>query len=60
MAYFLIDKNNIVIQKQPYMEEGFIEGPDYVTCGYMLNKDGTYSIPELQKEETKEEVSNTE
>lgn len=43
MAYFLID-NGIVIQKQPNAEDGFVEGPDDVVCGYAF--DGhSYAAP---------------
>lgn len=32
--YFLI-VDGVVVQKQPYFEEGFIEGPEYVSPGYL-------------------------
>jgi len=33
MAYVLLDSNNVVIQKQPYPQDGFIEVPDSVVAG---------------------------
>lgn len=43
MRYFLVD-DGIVIQSQPDTAPGFIEGPDYVVCGW--NYDGeTFSPP---------------
>ena len=43
MAYFKVE-NGVVIQKQPNAEDGFIEGPDEVYCGY-LYKSGKFSAP---------------
>lgn len=36
MAYFLIEAG-IVVQKQPNDDDGFIEGPDDVFCGYLFD-----------------------
>ncbi len=44
MAFVKIE-NGIVVQKQPYAEEGFVEAPDDVVCGYFYN-DGDFSAPE--------------
>lgn len=33
MTYVLVE-NSEVVQKQPYAQEGFIEAPDYVVCGW--------------------------
>ena len=43
MAYFKVE-NGVVVQKQPSAEDGFIEGPDEVYCGY-LYKSGKFSAP---------------
>ncbi len=43
MSYVLIE-NSIVIQKQPYAEAGFIEAPDSVVCGMIL-ENGEYVNP---------------
>jgi hypothetical protein len=43
MAYFKVE-NGVVIQKQPNAEDGFIEGPDEVYCGY-LYKSGKFLAP---------------
>lgn len=43
MAYFLIE-NGVVIQKQPNEEDGFIEGPDDVVCGFVFDGE-TFSAP---------------
>lgn len=43
MAYFKIE-NGLAIQKQPYAEDGFIEGRDDVYCGYIY-KSGKFSAP---------------
>lgn len=44
MAYYKVEKG-VVIQKQPNAEDGFIEGPDDVICGYTY-KSGKFSAPE--------------
>jgi len=44
MKYALLDENKKVKQIQPYSENGFIEVDDYVTCGMVMNIDGTFSI----------------
>lgn len=38
IAYVKVE-NGVVVQKQPYFEEGFIEAPDWVVCGMLY--DGT-------------------
>lgn len=43
MAYFKIEGGRVV-QRQPYSEEGFIEGPDDVCCGYTY-RNGKFSRP---------------
>lgn len=43
MAYFKVE-DDVVVQKQPNFEDGFIEGPDDVYCGY-LYKSGKFSAP---------------
>lgn len=43
MNYVLI-KNGVVVQRQPYPEPGFIEAPDDVICGY-LYQGGKFSRP---------------
>ena len=44
MAYIKII-SGIVVQKQPYDADDFIEAPDDVVCGMLANGDGTYSNP---------------
>lgn len=36
MSYVLIE-NGVVIQKQPYAQEGFIQAPDNVVCGMLFD-----------------------
>lgn len=43
MAYFKVEKG-VVVQKQSYAEDGFIEGPDDVFCGYTY-KSGKFAGP---------------
>lgn len=43
MAYFKVE-DDVVVQKQPNFEDGFIEGPDDVYCGYTY-KSGKFSAP---------------
>lgn len=43
MAYVLI-VDGVVVQKQPYLQAGFVEAPDDVVCG-MLHAGGEYSNP---------------
>jgi len=42
MAFVKIE-NGVVVQKQPYNQEGFIEAPDSVICG--MSKDGDEYSP---------------
>ena len=44
MAWVKIDKN-IVIQKQPYKEDGFVEVLDSVVCGQIKQSDGSFVNP---------------
>ena len=53
MAYVLIEKN-IVVQKQPNAQDGFIEVSDDVVCGQILQKDGTFKNPEPTQEQVDE------
>ncbi len=46
--YFLI-VDGVVVQKQPYFEEGFIEGPDYVVVGYLYSN-GVFTAPPIPDE----------
>lgn len=43
MTYVKIE-NNIIVQKQPYAQEGFIEVSDDVTCGMVKNGD-VFELP---------------
>ncbi len=43
MAFVLIE-GGVVVQKQPYEEEGFIAAPDWVICGYIYT-DGVFTAP---------------
>lgn len=45
--YLVVD--GVVVQKQPYWEEGFIEGPDYVAPGYLYS-DGVFTAPPIPDE----------
>ena len=38
--------NNIIVQKQPYQEEGFVEAPDNVICGMIKEGDSFVNPPE--------------
>ena len=42
---YIKTKNNIVIQKQPNKEKGFIEAPDNVVCGQIKQSDGSFKNP---------------
>lgn len=42
---FVKIEDGIVVQTQPYTEEGFIEAPDNVVCGYVYD-DGEFTAPE--------------
>ncbi len=56
MAWVKI-KNNIVIQKQPNQEEGFVEVSDSVICGQIKQSDGSFvnpTPPELTYAEKRE------
>ena len=56
MAWVKIE-NNIVIQKQPNQEEGFVEVPDSVICGQIKQSDGSFvnpTPPELTYAEKRE------
>ena len=44
MAWVKIE-NNIVIQKQPYQEDGFVEVSDSVICGQIKQSDGKFVDP---------------
>jgi hypothetical protein len=44
MAWVKIE-NNIVIQKQPYQEVGFVEVSDSVICGQIKQSDGKFVDP---------------
>ena len=44
MAWVKIEKN-IVIQKQPYKEDGFEEVSDSVICGQIKQSDGSFANP---------------
>lgn len=43
-TWFFLVVDGVVVQKQPYWEEGYIEGPDYVVPGY-LYADGVWTFP---------------
>jgi len=43
MAWVKIE-NNIVIQKQPYQEDGFVEVADSVVCG-MIKQGDSFVVP---------------
>lgn len=47
MAYVLIE-NSVVVQKQPYEQEGFIEAPDDVVCGWLFSGDQWSEPPPIQ------------
>lgn len=44
MAFVKIE-NGVVVQKQPYAEDGFVEAPDDVVCGYLHDGD-EFAAPE--------------
>lgn len=45
MQYILLDANDVVVQRQPYPQEGFIEAPDGVMNGQQRQEDGSYTTP---------------
>lgn len=60
MPFVLLDKNNVVIQKQPHEQDGFIEVDDDVVCGQILSADGKFVNPtpssEIVKAKRKAEI----
>lgn len=42
---FVKIEDGVVVQKQPYAQEGFIEAPDDVCCGQIMQEDGSFSNP---------------
>ena len=46
MAYIKLNNDNVIIQKQPNFESGFIEAPDDVICGMITQSDGSFKNPE--------------
>lgn len=46
MTNFVLIADGVVVQKQPYSQEGFVEAPDDVVCG-MLSDGKVFSPPEL-------------
>jgi hypothetical protein len=50
MAYIKLE-NNLVIQKQPNPQDGFIEAPDDVVCGMVKNGDGYVVPPKVESSE---------
>ena len=52
---FVLVKNGVVIQKQPYMSEGFIEADDVVVCGW--HYDGfVFSHPPKEPDAIRSEI----
>tara|TARA_B100000886_G_scaffold294844_1_gene221445 strand:- start:216 stop:572 length:357 start_codon:yes stop_codon:yes gene_type:complete len=47
MAYIKLNNDNVIIQKQPNFESGFIEAPDDVICGMIKQSDGSFKKPEI-------------
>ena len=47
MAYIKLNDDNVIIQKQPNFESGFIEAPDNVICGMIKQSDGSFKKPEM-------------
>lgn len=45
MAYVLLNKDGVIIQKQPNAQKGFIKAPDDVVCG-MIKKGKVFVAPE--------------
>lgn len=43
-AYIKLDERGVIVQKQPYAEQGFIAADNRVVCGMML-QDGKFVIP---------------
>ena len=59
MTQFFKIETGVVVQKQPYMEPGFIEGADDVYCGYLYNSTTKKFTPPPQ-EPSKEPASPVE
>ena len=47
MAYIKLNNDNVIIQKHPNFESGFIEAPDDVICGMIKQSDGSFKKPEI-------------
>ena len=52
MAYIKID-NNIVVNKRPNYQDGYMQVDDSIICGMIQNPDGTFSVPQPSLAEAK-------
>lgn len=43
--YIKLNKNNVVVQKQPYKSRGFIETDKNPVCGQIMQPDGSFKSP---------------
>lgn len=50
MTWFVKVENGVVIQKQPYHEDGFIEAPEWVIVGYLYGGE-TFTAPPISEPE---------
>ena len=49
----LLDENNILIQKQPNEQEGFVSVPGDAVCGQVMQSDGSFVNPPTPIDELK-------
>lgn len=49
MKYVLLNESNVVIQVQPYKEDGFVECEDHVVCGMVKDGDA-FIVPPMSNE----------
>ena len=54
---YILLKNNIVIQKQPNMAEGFVWTDKDVVCG-QIEKDGVFSNPKPSKSDVQRKIND--
>ena len=59
MSVFIKVVDGVVVQRQPYPDDGFIEATNDTICGQLDNGDGTFSNPPPQVE-TERQVSTAD
>lgn len=55
MTAFVKIENGVVVQKQPYAEDGFVEAPDDVVCGMVVDGAG-FATPAIDPAQIKADL----